>query len=66
MDRPEKEAQMKGPGTRYVRTIFTRDGTFFLSEHRSGAEEVISVEHDPEVGGWYVTVCGYGEAPKEA
>jgi len=65
MDRPERGSEMKGPGMRYVRTIFTRDGNFTLTEHRSVPEEVISVEHDAEVGGWYVTVCGVGEAPKE-
>jgi hypothetical protein len=51
---------------RYVRTIFTRDGNFTLTEHRGVAEEVISVVRDSEVGGWYVTVCGIGEAPKGA
>jgi hypothetical protein len=62
---PSERRPMKGPGMRYVRTIFTRNGTFTLTEHRGVPEEVISVEYNPEVGGWYVTVCGHGEAPKD-
>jgi hypothetical protein len=55
---------MKGPGMRYVRTIFTRDGNFTLKEGRSGPEEIVNVEIGDN-GGWYVTVCGYGEKPAE-
>lgn len=58
---------MNGPGMRYVRTIFTRDGNFDLLESPRGSapEEVISVEYASEANGWYVTVCGVGEVPKE-
>lgn len=56
---------MNGPGMRYVRTIFTRDGNFTLKEDLRGrAEEVLGAELATG-GGWYVMVCGYGEVPKE-
>lgn len=54
---------MKGPGQRYVRMIYSRDGDYYLYESSHGiSEEVIHIDHT--LDGWYITVSGVGKKPE--